>query len=107
METTEEGGRYTLPDIVHMNDAWHENRKDRKELLLHGRFDDDIYVYDHEEDCYKALDDETLMDVDEFSEYDELFICSVNESVYSSHYEEDLDDEDWDEWDDEDPDSDT
>ena len=47
------------------------------------------------------------MDVDEFSEYDELFICSVNESVYSSHYEEDLDDEDWDEWDDEDPESDT
>lgn len=95
--TTTESGRYTLKDIVHMNDVWHDNREGRDHLLLLGRFDDDIYVYDKDEDSFHVLDGLTLFPIDEYFEYDELFICSVNEYACEYEYEEDLDDEDWEE----------
>ncbi|MCR4793250.1 MAG: SMI1/KNR4 family protein [Lachnospiraceae bacterium] len=98
---TEKKSGYTIPDIVTMNQDMHERKLGLTNMIVLGRFDDDLYVYNYAESKYQALDNLTLFLIDSFKEFDDLFICYV--SMYTDEEKISYDDEsDDDEFDDED-----
>ncbi len=85
---------YTLTDIVSFNDKQHQNKMGLKQMLLLGRFDDDIYVYNTEIAKYQALDSLTLTEIDTYDTFEDLFVTNV--TAYIDYDDDDLppDDED-------------
>ncbi len=90
--TVRESG-YTLKDLITANEEWHQRKMGLSQMLVLGRFDDDLFVYDKKENQYLALDQLTLSEVDRFESFEELFVISV--SAYLDYDDEDfsLDDE--------------
>ncbi|MCR5094081.1 MAG: YrhA family protein [Lachnospiraceae bacterium] len=68
---------YTLQDIVTMNDKMHERKMGLSNMLLLGRFDDDIYVYNANNGKYQALDSLTLTEIETCNTFDQLLILSL------------------------------
>ena len=60
-------------------------------MLVVGRFDDDLYVYDASERVFKSLDSLTLIEIERYEGFPDLFFSTVGE--YSSD-EDDPDEED-------------
>ena len=69
---------YVLPDIVTMNQKYHNDKMGLDDMIVLGRFDDDIYVYNFKESEYQALDAMTLGYIDSYEGFDDLFICNVS-----------------------------
>lgn len=89
-QTTVKASGYTLPDLITMNEKYHNDKMGLDDMIVLGRFDDDIYVYNFKESEYQALDSLTLSYIDSFEGFDDLFICYV--SMYTD--EEDYIDDD-------------
>ena len=81
---------YVLQDIVSMNARIRQRKFGFDNLLLLGRFDDDIYVYKPETDQYQALDSLTLIEVETYDTFEDLIVSTVG--VYAD--DDDYDDED-------------
>ena len=83
---------YVLQDILHMNDVY-RNRKlglSSLPMLLIGRFDDDIYIYNFAKKKYQSLDSLTLFEIDDYDSIEDLIMGTVAEYAYDGEdYDED------------------
>ena len=86
---------YKLIDIVAFNHKQRGYKAGMDQLLVLGRFDDDIYVYNAEISKYQALDSLTLIDIDTYDTFEELFISNVTAYIdYDDDEDMPSDDED-------------
>ncbi|MCR5675762.1 MAG: YrhA family protein [Lachnospiraceae bacterium] len=81
---------YTLIDLVNFNGKMRQRKMGMDDLLVLGRFDDDIYVYNAGTKQYQTLDSLTLTEIDTWDGFDELFVASVTPYIDP---DEDPDDE--------------
>ena len=68
---------YILQDIVTMNDKMRSRKFGFGDLLLLGRFDDDIYIYNPKTEQYQALDSLTLIEVESYDTFEDLIVGTV------------------------------
>ena len=85
---------YMLQDIVSMNEKMRQRKFGFGNLLLLGRFDDDIYVYDPKTKQYQALDSLTLIEVESYDTFEDLIVGTVG--VYADDVSDDEDEPDGD-----------
>lgn len=85
---------YVLQDIVSMNEKMRQRKFGFGNLLLLGRFDDDIYVYDPKTKQYQALDSLTLIEVESYDTFEDLIVGTVG--VYADDVSDDEDEPDGD-----------
>ena len=81
---------YVLEDIVSVNQKMRNRKPGLEKMIVLGRFDDDIYVYNSEKFIYQALDSLTLIEIESYESFDELF--SLNVGAYIDF--DDFDDSD-------------
>ena len=74
---TEKSTGYTLSDIVGFNEYIRERKGYSDDLLVLGRFDEDIYIYDYLEKRYKAIDRLTSIEADDFESFEDLLNSTV------------------------------
>ena len=84
---------YTLKSIVWMNETYRERKFAFKDKILLGRFDDDIYVYDEEDGMYKSLDSLTMIEIDSYEHFEDLFFDVVSPYAFYEDDEDEYDDE--------------
>ena len=89
---TEDASDYVLRDIVEFNAYIRERTSFADEVLVLGRFDEDIYIYDSTENSYKAIDRLTSMDADAFDSFEDLLTSTVG--LYVEYDEDEDTDED-------------
>lgn len=89
--TVKESG-YTLASIITKNENMHDVKMGLEGKLVVGRFDDDIYVYNPELESFETLDAMTLMLVDGFDTFEEMFEETVG---YYAFYDDEDEDEDY------------
>ena len=81
---------YTLKSVVVMNETYKTRKFAFEGKILLGRFDDDIYVWDEKDGLYKALDSLTMIEIESYEHFDDLFYDVVSEYAF---YEDDEYDE--------------
>ena len=74
---TEKATGYTLSDIVGFNEQIREKKGYSDDILVLGRFDEDIYIYNYTEESYKAIDRLTSIEADEFDSFEDLILSTV------------------------------
>ncbi|MBE6910579.1 MAG: AAA family ATPase [Ruminococcaceae bacterium] len=89
------GNRYTNPSLFDKNDYYLRMKSGLNGCLVVGSFDDEIYVYSSKTGMYHALDELTLipMEDDGCEDFAELFLCAVGE-LYESCFVDEDDEED-------------
>ena len=90
-QVTVKSSGYVLRNIVYMNALYRQRKMGMGNLLLVGRFDDDIYVYDSASGQYQALDSLTLIEIDTYESFEDLFTSNILPFIDDS-YEEPEDD---------------
>ncbi len=85
-QATEKNTGYVLENIIRMNSKYRERKIGMAELLLVGRFDDDIYVYEPATGLYKTLDSLTLTEIDSYESFDDLFVSSMLPYIDDTDY---------------------
>ena len=85
----EDSSDYVLKNIVEFNEYIRERMGCSDDVLVLGRFDEDIYIYDYSESRYKAIDRLTSMDADEFEDFEDLLTSTVG--LYAGEEDEDDD----------------
>ena len=86
---------FVLKDIVYFNQYYHESKYGLKDMIVLGRFDDDMYVYNTVDKVYQSLDRLTLMEIETYETFEDLLLLTVGEYAYyddDDDYEEDDDD---------------
>ncbi len=73
---------YTLKSVVVMNDTYRQRKFAFKGKTLLGRFDDDIYVWDEKDGLYKALDSLTMIEIESYRHFDDMFYDVVSEYAF-------------------------
>ncbi|MCR5323015.1 MAG: YrhA family protein [Lachnospiraceae bacterium] len=85
---------YKLIDIVQYNYKLKYRKEGLKNKLVLGRFDDDIYIYNTKTRKYQALDALTLIEIESYDSFEDMFIENVSAYIYDDDEEDDEDYED-------------
>lgn len=76
--------RYALSSLYERNAYYHENLIGLSNSLVIGEFDDDIYLYSAEDGKYYSADCDTLVAIDEYDSFENLFIWEAGQLLFST-----------------------